>query len=247
VTCDDLQTLVHGYVDGELDLIRHLDVERHLANCLSCARVSEKLQVLQAALKGERFRFQTPPGLARRIESSLRELDQPKPVRRWPRGWIALAAAAVLALTIGGLLRFQFGSVDDRLVEEVVAVHVRSLMAAHITDVRSSDQHTVKPWFRGQLDFAPTVRDLSAQGFDLDGGRLDYLDRRPVVALVYHRRKHTINLLIWPSSEGSDEAPQSLSRQGFHMIRWRAAGMNYWAISDLNTQELSEFVGLWQS
>jgi anti-sigma factor RsiW len=120
---------------------------------------------------------------------------------------------------------------------------VRSLMASHLTDVANSDQHTVKPWFTGKLDFSPQVRDLSADGFELIGGRLEYLDGHNAAAVVYQRRKHVINLFTWPTS-ASDEEPQATAQQGFNLVEWKQAGMYYCAISDLNRQELTELASL---
>jgi anti-sigma factor RsiW len=133
---------------------------------------------------------------------------------------------------------------NGRVAQDVVVNHVRSLLADHLTDVASSDRHTVKPWFAGKLDFAPSVVDLSAEGFPLVGGRLDYLEHRPVAALVYGRRKHTINLFIWPSEHASGGAPQSTTNQGYQIAHWHEAGTTYWAISDLNSGELRQFVQL---
>lgn len=166
-------------------------------------------------------------------------------MRRW--SWqTASALAAGLALVVVVVYRFAPGapkvSPADLVAREVLASHVRSLMANHLTDVPSSDQHTVKPWFNGKLDFSPPVRDLSAQGFPLVGGRLDYLEGRPVAALVYQRRRHFINLFIWPSS--ADSGKQVVMQQGYNMHHWAESGMVYWAVSDLNNSELEEFVGL---
>jgi len=151
-----------------------------------------------------------------------------------------LAAAALVLFTLVPFLRGP--STEEILTREVVSGHVRSLMANHLADVPSSDQHTVKPWFNGKLDFSPPVQDLATQGFPLVGGRLDYLDNRPVAALIYQRAKHLINVFIWPSSESSDSGIKSETRQGYHVFHWTRSGMTYWAVSDLEESQLQEFV-----
>jgi anti-sigma factor RsiW len=156
-----------------------------------------------------------------------------------------LAAAALVLFTLVPFLRGP--STEEILTREVVSGHVRSLMANHLADVPSSDQHTVKPWFNGKLDFSPPVEDLAKQGFPLIGGRLDYLDNRPVAALIYQRQKHFINLFIWPSGSDSDVETKTTSHQGYNLFHWTKSGMTYWAASDLNNAELQEFVQLVQN
>src|SRR5581483_424721 len=149
---------------------------------------------------------------------------------------VAVAGGALIARTIVHNLRAPANAV----AEDVVSDHVRSLLADHLFDVRSTDQHTVKPWFLGKLNYAPPVTDLAADGFPLVGGRLDYVSGRNVAALVYQRQKHTINLFVWPSDDGSSVAPPS-SIRGFQVEHWIRDGMTFWAVSDLNAAELHEF------
>ncbi|MBN9117842.1 MAG: anti-sigma factor [Planctomycetes bacterium] len=218
------------------------------------------MQELRAALAAPSLYHRPPDAVRARLRSALesasRGASAPAPApRSRPKGraravLIATAAAAVLVVVslAAGALLFRSAAAEDRLAEEVVAGHVRSLQVAHATDVASSDRHTVKPWFRGKLDFAPQVPDLSAAGFALTGGRLDYLGNRPVAALVYHRRAHPINVFTWPAGDGAGEGPiRALHRQGFHIRAWRQSEMAYWAVSDLNTQELDEFVRLFRT
>lgn len=241
--CEDLRILLHGYVDGELDLVRHLEVEQHLADCPNCAGACNHLQALQSALRGGSAEFAPPAGLGRRIERALLDLDESRSPRRG-RVWLAFAAAALVLFGIWGLSRL-WAAENDRLAREVVAGHVRSLMIeGHLYDVKSSDQHTVKPWFHGKIDFAPVVYDFAEEGFALAGGRLDYLNDRTVAALIYHRRKHTINLFVWPAPRMADETPHGRTRQGYNLLHWSRGGLAYWAVSDLNAAELRTFADL---
>jgi anti-sigma factor RsiW len=250
LNCQETQELIHGYVDGELELTKNLEMDRHLQECSACARTCADLRALQAAIKAEAPYFQAPSSLQKRIRSSVRTATKAGTVRHtFP--WHKLAIAASLALVLVGgwvLLRgLSLRTEEPTLTRELLASHVRSQMVpGHRVDIESSNRHVVKPWFDGKLDFSPTVNDLTDQGFSLVGGRLDYLDNRPVAALVYKRREHLINLFIWPWTPGSEVAPGRLTLQGYHLFHWTQAGMNYWAVSNLNERELQDFVHLLQ-
>jgi anti-sigma factor RsiW len=201
---------------------------------------------LRATLAASELRYTASEQFRTRVLQALEKAERPQHSERAWRSlpwWNWVAAAACLLVAVGGLLLYSGNRRDETLARELVADHVRSLMATHLTDVLTSDQHTVKPWFTGKLDFSPRVRDLSADGFELIGGRLDYVDGHSAAAIVYQRRKHVINLFTWPAKSG-DESPHTTAQQGFNLIEWTQDGMYYCAISDLNQQELREFVEL---
>jgi anti-sigma factor RsiW len=249
--------LIHPYVDGELDLTRSLEVEQHLQECQVCASAYRNQTALRSAFKDSSLYHSAPAGLEKRIRSSLRSEAKSQLGRRW-LGWrllpvgTALAFVLLMAFVIWRAVPGLHPSGDELLAQEIVSNHVRSLqLESHRADVISSDQHTVKPWFDGKLDFAPTVKDLSSQGFPLIGGRLEYLNNRGVAALIYQRQKHFINLYIWPAEQSPAEQRKATGevpgkRQGYNLLHWTNAGMNYWAISDLNGVELHEFARLVQ-
>lgn len=250
MNCQETQLWLHGYLDAELDLIRTIEIEQHLHSCERCAQTYRNQQAMRAALRSGGLYATAPAQLRSRIQASARLASQDVPIARrirWP--WFSLAAAlACVVVLVWGLGRaWLMLAPDDRTAQEVLASHVRSLMAEHLADVASSDRHTVKPWFNGKLDFSPPVVDLAGQGFPLVGGRLDYIDDRAVAALVYRRQQHVINLFIWPASQGLRAAPTTTTRQGYNMAQWTSAGMTYWAVSDLNNDELQEFVHLIQT
>ena len=239
-----MKYLIHPYVDGELDLVRNLEIEEHLRGCSGCAQAYKGQQTLQTALRAGSLRYEAPLGLQNRIQASLRFASKPKrriyPV---PRHFLGVAASLILvALGTWQLARVTLApAMDDFLPKEVVNSHVRSLLAREPVDIVSSNQHTVKPWFTGKLDFSPPVKDLTEEGFPLLGGRVDYLDNRPVAALLYGRQQHKINLFIWPSAKDSDVEAMAQMRQGYHLIHWTSSGMTFWAVSDLNSKELQQF------
>jgi anti-sigma factor RsiW len=251
LNCRETQTLIHGYVDGELDLIKSLEIEQHIQECSACAQTHTSLQAVRAAIQQSSLRFQTPPGLAQRVQSSVRRATHAEraPRRRpWPLLAVAASLASIMAIGWGLVRVLPARSADELLTQELVANHVRSqMLPSHRFDVASSDPHTVKPWFEGKLDYSPPVKDLAGQGFPLVGGRLDYLHNRPVAALVYQRRKHSINLFIWPSAPGSETMSRMVTRQGYHLSQWTQSGMTFWTVSDLNERELQNFVNLIKS
>ena len=239
------ERLLEAYVDGELDLVRSLEMERHLSECEDCSATVKSHRALQSALGDASLYFETPKHLEGRVRADLREAATPsKTARPFGWRWLALAASLPSMAILAGALMVMSRTPSDRdlLNQEIVSAHVRSLMADHLTDVPSSDQHTVKPWFNGRLDFSPEVRDLSRDGYPLVGGRLDYLSRRSVAALVYQRRQHSINVFIWPEQNGSGAAAGETSVRGYNLIRWSRSGTSYSAVSDLNLAELREFV-----
>ncbi|HWN99089.1 MAG TPA: zf-HC2 domain-containing protein [Blastocatellia bacterium] len=247
MNCEETQELVDAYVDRELDLVKGLEVERHLSECGACSKRRDSLLALRSAVSRV---YHTPPAsLQKRVMSEVHKASKregkPRAPLAMPWRWIGVAASVVLVLVVSwSVVRVSARpSPDEVLAREVVSNHVRSLMVDHIADVPSSDQHTVKPWFNGKLNFSPPVIDLNEQGFALVGGRLDYLDGRTVAALVYKRRQHVINLFIWPTDE-SDSSIQTKTHQGYNVVHWREAQMSYWAVSDLNANELREFAQL---
>ena len=243
MNCRDALDLVHGYIDGELDLVKSLEIEQHLGACPACKVQYDQVRELGSGIRAHAVYHAAPPALRTRVAAALPR-EPGSGARAW--GWGGMAAALALFTLLGlgfGLALLQPG-VEERLAREVVAGHVRSLMADHLTDIASSDQHTVKPWIAGKLDFSPPVEDLAAQGYALAGGRLDYLGERRVMALVYRRRGHVINLFVWPQAPEADSGVRFDSRQGYNVAHFTRAGMAFWAVSDLNPEEFNAFVGL---
>ena len=254
--CELTQRYVPGYLDGELDLVRTIEMEAHLKTCPACAQELENLKALRAALQRNSLAYAAPAALRERIQSSLRASSRAE-VResriKWPslNMWQLAGAFALLALiSISGwqlTARLRTPSGDQQIAAEVFASHVRSLEGNHLMDVISTDQHTVKPWFDGKLDFSPPVEDLASDGYPLVGGRLDYLENREVAALIYQRRKHLINVFVWPNPTGSSSTQAIESRQGYNIMRWASGGFQFWAVSDVNAQDLADFVRLLQA
>ena len=243
MNCTEPRPLVHAHLDHELDLEKSLEMESHLRECSTCSLAYEQGRRLRAALNDGELRFSAPAHLRERVDALARRQARPRSSPAWWRGAAFAASAALAALAVFAIVP-RGASTGDSIVDEIVSSHVRSLMADHLTDVPSSDRHTVKPWFDGKLDFAPAVADLADHGFPLVGGRLDYARNRPTAALVYARQKHFINLFVWPAAQQKDGNPGQWSRHGFNVVHWNGHEMSYWAVSDLNTAELEEFAGL---
>jgi mycothiol system anti-sigma-R factor len=265
MNCERAAELMEGYLDGELDALTNQEIERHLGDCDKCAQAYESERNLIRAIAGGAPYYKAPAELRQSIQSSLRReiASQPlgsvsgeKPPRissgrserpamvlapQW--SWLALAAAIIAAAIIAVSIvpRWRGNGGNQLLATQLIASHVRSLMASHLTDVGSSDQHTVKPWLDTKLDFAPPVFDLTSDGFPLVGGRLDYIENRPVAALVYQRRKHFINLFIWPAESVMTVADKTISHQGYQLVHWIDGDFNYWAVSDVSEGDLQLF------
>ena len=241
---DEIRELLHAYADSELDLINAREVEQHLQSCGECHATEEQIRALQTALANDGPAYLAPARLRKNIRAALRR--EAKATKQTFSLGLLFATGAACAIAILGLLLFQTvrGSRDNAIVDQVVANHVRSLLAAHLVDVASSDQHTVKPWFDGKIDFAPDVHDFAMSGFPLVGGRLDYLDGKTVVALVYQRSKHPVNVFIAPAPGIGDTSLASFTHRGYNLLSWVSRDMRYWVVSDLNRTELRQFADL---
>jgi anti-sigma factor RsiW len=244
MNCQQAKPLIDPYADGELEAAAVLELEQHLQSCAACGTAWRNLQSLKKTLQQDALYFTAPEELRRRIKSALpAPAQEASPWRAWNWNWLTTVmtgAAACLAILLTVTLTRP--SSEQPLTQEIVSSHVRSLMANHMLDVVSTDQHTVKPWFNGKLDFSPPVKNLAEQEFPLIGGRLDYIAGHSAAALVFQRHKHIINLFIWPARENDQKPASSASLQGYNVIHWSEAGMTFWAVSDLNEKELMEFV-----
>lgn len=234
MSCGVRYESLQAYADGELDAVSAWQVEQHCAACAPCHGAVNGLRALSAVIRRS-APVAPPPALEERVRRAVQAEGFPRRSRARPAALVtgAVAAAALIAVWAGQPSRDLNG--------ELVAGHVRSLMADHLTDVASSDRHTVRPWFAGKLDFVPPVRDLEAQGFPLVGARLEYVDELPAAALVYRRRKHVINLFVWRDGSASSHL---VNQRGYHLETWAQDGLRHVAVSDLNAAELRQFSGL---
>jgi anti-sigma factor RsiW len=245
VNCRDLENLLDAYQDRELEPAESASVRGHVASCVECRERLADRESLGRQIRRARY-YPAPDALRARLVQS-------RPRSSWTSPWLPWAAAAILMVSVGGSALIMRGSPQartlnpiDSLSEAVVDSHVRALMGDHLFDVRSTDQHTVKPWFLGKVDFSPPVEDLAAIGFPLTGGRLDYIAGRPAAALVYARGQHTINLFVWPEESTGASSTNGRAIRGFHVRRWTRGGLSFWAVSDLHDVELDQFTGALQ-
>jgi anti-sigma factor (TIGR02949 family) len=241
VSCDLARTVLHGYLDGELDAVRATEFESHLERCSECVAALAAQESLRSSIKRAELYETAPVSLRAKVISQIAGRSPAKVIpRRTSWTWLAAAAAILLVAYTGWRLTSGIPGANEPLfVSQIVDAHLRSLQPGHLTDVTSTDQHTVKPWFDGRIDFAPPVHDFAEQGFPLQGGRLDVLRGQTVAALVYGRRKHSINVFIWPVN-ASDTPARSGSQLGYQWIDWRKGGMEFCAVSDTSAADLQQ-------
>src|ERR1051326_656261 len=253
--CNETRRLLEAHLDAELDLVRHAEIEAHVRTCVPCARLLANASARRDALREKLPRFSAPSHLAEKIRAALpasatlpKAASAPTRVeKKFPSFWqIGGLAAGFAAMLVAG---FQWGEVRARttiIFDEAIADHVRSLQVDHLTDVTSTDQHTVKPWFAGKLDFSPPVIDLASDGFALAGGRLEHVDGVPAAALVFHRRQHAINVFVWPTTRAA-LAPRKMQHDGYQAESWSLRGLNFLVVSDISSEELAHFSEIFRS
>ena len=245
MNCQEIKNLLHAYSDGELDAAKSVEFEQHVQGCTGCKQALENLSVLKNAIGTAAPRFKAPANLRQGILAAARQVtttEQPRAARTWRWNTLNTGLAMAASVIIGFFIALQMNPRENKAlpIGELASAHVRSLLATHLMDVVSTDQHTVKPWFDGKLDFAPPVNDLAAKGYPLIGGRLDYIGGRTVAALVYKKEKHFINLFIWPSTS-SPGAWRRTRVNGYNLVNWNTPDMTFWAVSDMNPGDLQEF------
>jgi anti-sigma factor RsiW len=245
MTCEEAEVLLHALIDDELDAGHTRDVEAHLTVCARCAAQLREFRDLHAALSAPELRFSAPASLRTRINAmvpaAVPAARMPAPSRRTMLKGFALGSFVSSAVAASLVITIMRSDQAQRELGEVVSAHLRSLQGDHLTDVLTSDQHTVKPWFNGKLDVAPPVVDLTPEGFTLVGGRLDYINGRAVAAIVYRRRIHVLNLFV-AAGASADRGVKTETVHGYNVKFWSEQGLDFWVVSDINLEELQEFV-----
>ena len=248
MSCDFTRSVLYGYLDGELDAARAAEFERHLESCRECANTLGAEEALRSSLQRSGLYEYAPVSLRKKVRAELKAATAAPAIPQisgWR--WIAVAAAMLIVASVSFYAwpRMQNSSVSSPVTAaEIIDAHIRSLQPGHLTDVASSDQHTVKPWFNGKLAFVPPVKDYADEGFPLLGARLDVLSGQNVAALVYGRRKHFINVFVWPTKEPDTPIHPPGARQGYQWVHWRHQGMEFCAISDVSDSDLHELAQL---
>jgi anti-sigma factor RsiW len=249
VTCAQAAPLLSAYFDRELDVTKSVEVEGHVRECSGCAAALQQYDALRSSVGAASLMFAPPKDLEWRVRKAVRREARPRGVSMLPPWrWAAVPLAATLAAAFSWSVAINRNgtSGDDPVLAELVSGHVRSLMADHLVDVATSDQHTVKPWFNGKVDFAPPVADFKASGFPLIGGRVDYVAGRSAAVLVYKRNQHTVNVFIWPAGKGESQPLRTATFQGYHLLRWSGSGLTFWAVSDVNSTDIESLARLFQ-
>jgi anti-sigma factor RsiW len=250
MNCPEAEILIHALLDGELDAGHTRDVEAHVASCPACAAKLKTFRAMREEIAAARLKEAASARLRGRIEAALprrsAEVAAPRqffqPSRRSFFSGFAAGGALSAALAASLVFAVFRNDQEQAIADEVVSAHIRSLQAGHLMDVETSDQHTVKPWFDGKVDVAPPVIDLTAEGFTLVGGRLDYIGGEPVASVVYRRRKHVINLFVAQRLGNERASVSAKTIQGYNLRHWSHGGLEFWAVSDLDGPELNEFV-----
>jgi anti-sigma factor RsiW len=248
MTCDEIELLLHARLDEEIASSQRADFDGHIKTCSVCAKALEELESVRRSIRGGMPYYQAPPHLRDQVRFALRGaryVDKDAPRQTSWRTWTAVAAAITVCALVSAPFLVNSRNQRQLLAEELLSAHERAL-AGRSVDVISSDQHTVKPWFNGKLPFSPPVTDLRAEGFPLEGGRLDYVGERPVAALVYTRRLHRIDVFIRPAA--NEKAPPAhFERNGYSEVSWTKDNFLFTAISDLNAAEMTVFTRLLQT
>ena len=238
---EEATRLLHAYADGELDSGASLELEALLERDPQLRAACDRIREMSRAIRDQADYHRAPESLASRLLASVPAMpDAPREARRKPAwNWLVPAGAFATAATLTWLVALGTlrPSADDGIAQEALASHVRATLAGRLYDVASSDQHTVKPWLSARLNYSPPASDFSAEGFELRGGRIDYLGGQPVAVLVYQRRQHMIDVFVWPAEVKGE---RTYARNGFNMDRFAANGMEFWMVSDLNRNEMAD-------
>jgi anti-sigma factor (TIGR02949 family) len=246
--CKEARARLDAYVDGEMAEAERAALRDHLAGCSDCAPGAAALQRLREEIRREAPIYRAPEALRSRIRFALRrEAAASAPMAARAPGWLAYAASILLAVAVGsgGTFLALSERQQEGVAAEVIDSHLRSLLGTHLTDVASSDQHTVKPWFAGRSDVSPPAVDLSVEGFPLVGGRLDVIEGKPVPALVYKRRQHVISVFVLPATRV--DLGETLTRRGYSLRHWNEGDLGFWAVTDAAPAELADFEHLFRT